>query len=61
MSINNIHVEKIDIKWDKEIAYNELPKELTASISCKLGRSLGKQEILKLFAQTYIRTYTSKK
>ena len=61
LSINNILVEKIDVKWDKEIAYNEFPKELTASINCRLGRSLGKQEILKLFAQSYIRTYTSKK
>jgi hypothetical protein len=60
MSINNLMVDKVDVKWGNEMSFNELPKELTANINCTFGRNMGKNEILKYFAQTYVRTYNKK-
>ena len=55
----NIIVKSATIETSTEMGFNEQPKYLTVKFNCALSRSLGKQEILRMFNNTYRRNYTS--
>ena len=57
LSMNNIHVTKVDIKGGNEMGHNDLPKIMQVTISMKEGRNLGKQEIFEMFGVRYKRRY----
>ena len=59
LSTNHIIVKSATIETSTEMGFNEQPKYLTVKFNCPLSRSLGKQEILRMFNNTYRRNYTS--
>lgn len=59
LSTNHIIVKSATIVTSTEMGFNEQPKYLTVKFNCALSRSLGKQEILRMFNNTYRRNYTS--
>lgn len=59
LSTNHIIVKSATIETSTEMGFNEQPKYLTVKFNCALSRSLGKQEILRMFNNTYRRNYTS--
>jgi hypothetical protein len=48
-TIGNIVVDSVDLKFGGEMAYNDMPSELTVTIKVSNGRPLGANEITSLF------------
>jgi hypothetical protein len=44
-----------------EMGFNDMPMEITAKLSVKFGRNLGKQEIQSIFNNGYNRVYSNNK
>lgn len=59
ISTNHIIIKSATIETSKELGFNDMPQQLTVKFSCNLSRSLGKQEILRMFNNTYRRNYSS--
>lgn len=59
LSTNHIIIKSATIETSKELGFNDMPQQLTVKFSCNLSRSLGKQEILRMFNNTYRRNYSS--
>jgi len=59
IATNHIIVTSAKIETSKEMGFNDQPQWLTATFSCKFSRSLGKQELMRMFNNTYRRTYSS--
>lgn len=60
ISAGNMIVDKIEVSSKGEMGFNDLPLQITAKISIKFGRNLGKQEIDSLFNNGYRRIYSKK-
>lgn len=56
-SMGNVIVEKVEIKTNNELLFNDMPTRLGVNIQVKQGRSLGGQEILSCFNNGYKRVY----
>lgn len=59
ISTNHIIVESATIKTSNELGFNDMPQWITAKFDCRLSRSLGRQELLRMVNNTYRRTYSS--
>lgn len=58
ISLGNILVTKVDTKWSSDLGFNDMPIRIDVTIRTKLGRPLGKQEIEKIFNNSYKRVYS---
>lgn len=59
ISMSNIIVEKVNLKFNNELAYNDMPTSMNVEIICKQGRNLGGQEIYRSFNNQYVRIYAA--
>lgn len=57
LSMNNIYVKNVNVKFKSEMAVNDMPKFIDVSIELEQGRNLGKQELNRLFGVEYQRKY----
>jgi hypothetical protein len=60
LSTNHIIVKSATISTSTELTYNDMPQWVTAKIMCEFSRSLGKQELLRMFNNSCRRTYSTK-
>jgi len=56
-STGNIKVSKVDLKFNNELGFNDIPTRLDVSITTSMGRNLGAQEILSKFNNNFLRVY----
>jgi hypothetical protein len=54
----NIVVDNIDLKFSSEMGFNDLPKRVDATITIKMARPFGQQEINRMFNNQYGRIYS---
>ena len=57
LATNHIIVQSAIIDTSPEMGFNDQPQWLSVKFTCKLSRSLGKQELMRMFNNTYRRTY----
>ena len=60
VSLGNIIVDGVDMKFNNEFAFNDIPTRLDVEIKIRLGRNLGAQEIFRMFNNGYMREYLPK-
>jgi len=60
VSLGNIKVDDVNIKFKNELGYNDIPTRLETEIKISLGRNLGGQEIFAMFNNGYKRVYDKK-
>jgi hypothetical protein len=58
ISTNHIVIESCEIETGTEMGFNDMPQNITATFSCRFSRSLGKQELMRMFNNSYKRTYS---
>jgi len=58
VSLGNIKVDDISLKFSNELSFNDMPKRLDVEVQISLGRNLGAQEIFQMFNNGYQRAYT---
>jgi hypothetical protein len=58
ISLNNVQVDGVTITPNTEMGFGDMPTRLKVSITLKIGRPLGKQEIDRIFNNNYRRVYT---
>ena len=56
-SMGNILVKNVEIKMGNEFSFNDMPTDISVSISLSQARNMGGQEIMNTFNNGYIRTY----
>ena len=56
---NHIIVYKATVETSNEMGFNDQPQRLTATFNCKFSRPLGKQELMRMFNNTFRRTYST--
>jgi len=61
VSLGNIVVKKIDVKFKNDLSYNDMPKKIDVNTTVELGRPLGAQEIFGMFNNGYNRVYDKKR
>jgi len=59
LNTNHIIIESATVETSNEMGFNDMPQRLTAKFTCKFSRALGKQELMRMFNNTYRRTYSS--
>jgi uncharacterized protein involved in tellurium resistance len=59
LNTSHIVIESATVETSNEMGFNDMPQRLTAKFTCRLSRSLGKQELMRMFNNTYRRTYSS--
>ena len=59
VSFGNIVVKSINLKFNNEFSFNDIPTKLDVEIQVQLGRNIGAQEIFQMFNKGYQRTYTT--
>ena len=59
LATNHIIVHSASVETSNEMGFNDQPQRLTATFNCKFSRALGKQELMRMFNNTYRRTYNS--
>jgi hypothetical protein len=57
ISINDIVIEDINLTFDNEFAFNDMPTGFKTDITVKMGRGMGAQEIFQIFNNSYQRLY----
>lgn len=57
ISMSNIIVDKVNLKFNNELSYNDMPTSVNVEISCGQGRNMGGQEIYRCFNNQYVRFY----
>lgn len=58
LATNHIVVNSITVSTSPEMGFNDQPLWLKAEIDCVLSRNLGKQEILRMFNNNFMRKYS---
>lgn len=58
LSMGNVYVDNVDIKFSSEMGFQDMPKSINVNIDLKQGRPLGKWEIERLFNNQYGRIYS---
>ena len=56
---NHIIVSTCSIETSNEMGFNDQPQRLKATFGCRFSRPLGKQELMRMFNNTYRRNYSS--
>ena len=59
LNTSHIIVKSCSVETSNEMGFNDMPQRLTAKFTCEFSRSLGKQELMRMFNNTYKREYTS--
>ena len=59
LATNHIIVSSAKIESGTEMGFNDQPQTLKVTFKCIFSRSLGKQELMRMFNNTYRRTYNS--
>lgn len=59
LSTNHIIVKSASIETSNEMGFNDQPQWIKAKFTCEFSRSLGKQELMRMFNNTYRRTYST--
>ena len=59
LATNHILVTSAKIESGTEMGFNDQPQTLKITFKCIFSRSLGKQELMRMFNNTYRRTYNS--
>ena len=59
LSMNNIVASDIKVGYSNQLSFNDTPTNIDVSITCKLGRNMGAQELMAYFNNGYQRNYTS--
>lgn len=59
LATNHIVIRSCSIETSTEMGFNDQPQYITAKFNCQFSRSLGKQELMRMFNNTYRRTYAS--
>lgn len=59
LSTNHIVVKSCSVESSSEMGFNDQPQRLTVKFTCEFSRSLGKQELMRMFNNTYRRTYAA--
>lgn len=57
INVGNIWVKNVDVRLSNDMGFNDMPARINASISCGLGRPLGRSELEKMFNNGYKRVY----
>ena len=57
VSLGNVVVDNVELVFNNEFAFNDMPTLLKVKVTVRLGRSLGSQEIFQMFNNGYNRTY----
>ncbi len=60
LATNHIIIKSCSVETSKELGFNDQPLWLTATFNCELSRALGKQELMRMFNNTYKRLYDTK-
>ena len=58
INTSHIIVKSVNVETSNELGFNDMPQRLTAKFNCQLSRSLGKQELMRMFNNSYRRTYS---
>ena len=56
---NHIIVSTCSIETSNEMGFNDQPQRLKATFGCRFSRPLGKQELMRMFNNTFRRTYNT--
>jgi len=59
LNTSHIIVKTCSVETSNEMGFNDMPQRLTAKFQCEFSRSLGKQELMRMFNNTYRREYSS--
>jgi hypothetical protein len=59
ISTNHIVIESCEIETGTEMGFNDMPQNITATFNCRFSRALGKQELMRMFNNSYRRTYSN--
>lgn len=58
LATNHIIVKSANIETSTEMGFNDQPQWLKATFDCEFSRSLGRQELMRMFNNTYRRNYS---
>lgn len=58
INTSHIIVKSAQVETSSELGFNDMPQRLTAKFTCAFSRSLGKQELMRMFNNSYRRTYS---
>jgi hypothetical protein len=58
LATNHIIITAASVETSPEMGFNDQPQWLKAKFTCEFSRSLGKQELMRMFNNTYRRTYS---
>lgn len=59
LATNHMIVKSASIETSNEMGFNDQPQRLTAKFNCEFSRALGKQELMRMFNNSFRRTYSS--
>jgi hypothetical protein len=57
LATNHIIVKSVTLDTSTEMGFNDQPQWLKATFSCLFSRSLGKQELMRMFNNSFRRSY----
>ena len=58
LASNHIIVNKVDIETSNEVGFNDMPMWLKVNIMCSQSRNLGRNEIIRMFNNSFLRDYS---
>ena len=59
LATNHIVVKAATVTASTEMGFNDQPQRLTAKFTCNFSRSLGKQELMRMFNNSFRRNYSA--
>ena len=59
LATNHIIVTGVEIDTSPEVGFNDMPMWLKATFTCGQSRNLGRNEIIKMFNNSFIRSYST--
>jgi len=58
LATNHIIVNKVEIETSNELGFNDMPMWLKAKITASQSRNLGRNEIIRMFNNSFLREYS---
>ncbi len=58
LATNHIIVDKVEIETSNEVGFNDMPMWLKVTINATQSRNLGRNEIIKMFNNSFLREYS---
>ncbi len=59
LASNHITVTNVKIETSNEVGFNDMPMWLKVTIACNQSRNLGRNEIIRMFNNSYLREYSN--